>query len=229
MKHLDTVKLPEDWKQALSGVLRSPQMANLRAFLRKEKVQGGVYPPFSDTFRAFWASPLSKTRVVILGQDPYHGANQAMGLAFSVPQDMPKPPSLVNVFKELEYDIGAPMPRHGDLTAWAQQGVLLLNSVLSVRPGKPGSHKNQGWEVFTDAVIDAVNVHTRHSVFILWGSYAKQKGRFIDTQRHLVLTAAHPSPLSANRGGFFGSRPFSQTNAYLVRHDQAPIDWTLPF
>ena len=179
-------------------------------------------------FNALNLTPLSQVKVVILGQDPYHGPGQAMGLSFSVPKAIPKPPSLNNLLKEMASDIGIAPSKHGDLTYWAQQGVLLLNSSLTVREGEPNSHQNQGWEQFTDAVIDVVNEQTEHTVFILWGSKAQKKGKYINTDKHLILTAVHPSPLAANRGGFFGSKPFSKTNDYLVQYGQTPIDWQLP-
>lgn len=226
---LQKVQLPDDWKMALANALLSPAMDKLRVFLQQEYNQGKViYPQKSQIFNALNTTPLSDIKVVILGQDPYHGAGQAMGLSFSVPKIIPKPPSLQNILKELATDIGAPISVHGDLTHWANQGVLLLNAILTVEAGRAGSHQNQGWEEFTDAVIDVINQKTDHTVFILWGSYAKKKGRFIDTSRHLVIAANHPSPLSANRGGFFGTRPFSKTNQYLIRHGKTPIDWALP-
>lgn len=226
---LNKVQLPDDWKFALADILLSPVMDNLRAFLQNEYAQGKtIYPPKSQIFNALNTTPLSAVKVVILGQDPYHGAGQAMGLSFSVPRIIPKPPSLANILKELASDLGIPVSAHGDLTHWASQGVLLLNATLTVENGRAGSHQNCGWEEFTDAVIDVINKKTERTVFILWGSYAKKKGRFIDTSRHLILTANHPSPLSANRGGFFGSRPFSQTNDYLIRHGKEAIDWALP-
>ena len=226
---LDRVRLPTDWKVALAPALLSSDMVALREFLKNEYACGKViYPPKSQIFNALNTTPLSAVKVVILGQDPYHGAGQAMGLSFSVPKIIPKPPSLNNILKELATDMGLPMSPHGDLTHWAQQGVLLLNATLTVERGLAGSHQGQGWEAFTDAVIDVINHKTEHTVFILWGSHAKRKGRFIDTSRHLILSANHPSPLSANRGGFFGSRPFSQTNDYLLKHGKSPIDWALP-
>lgn len=225
---LDRVRLPEDWKMALAHVLLSPGMDALRDFLQQEYASKTIYPPASLMFNALNQTPLEQVRVVIVGQDPYHGAGQAMGLSFSVPKTIPKPPSLQNILKELSTDLKIPISAHGDLTAWAKQGVLLLNSVLTVEKDKAGSHQNKGWEVFTDEVIQAVNDHTEHTVFILWGSYAKKKGRYIDDERHLILTANHPSPLSANRGGFFGSRPFSKTNDYFFMQGKDLIDWTLP-
>lgn len=226
---LDNVRLPDDWKQALAEELTSDNMDNLRAFL-KEAYQSddSIYPPAPLMFNALNLTPLSQVKVVILGQDPYHGPGQAMGLSFSVPKAIPKPPSLNNLLKEMASDIGIAPSKHGDLTYWAQQGVLLLNSSLTVREGEPNSHQNKGWEQFTDAVIDVVNEQTEHTVFILWGSKAQKKGKYINTDKHLILTAVHPSPLAANRGGFFGSKPFSKTNDYLIQHGQKPIDWQLP-
>ena len=226
---LDNVRLPEDWKNALAEELTSDNMDSLRAFL-KEAYQSddSIYPPAPLMFNALNLTPLSQVKVVILGQDPYHGPGQAMGLSFSVPKAIPKPPSLNNVLKEMASDIGIAPSKHGDLTHWATQGVLLLNSMLSVEAGQAGSHQRIGWETFTDAVIEAVNQHCEHCVFILWGSYAQKKGRFIDTSKHLIITGTHPSPLGANRGGFFGTRPFSKANDYLIAHGKIPIDWQLP-
>ncbi len=226
---LTRVQLPEDWKMALAPALLANQMDTLRDFLQSAYQDGKqIYPPKNQIFNAFHLTPLSQVKVVILGQDPYHGAGQAMGLSFSVPKIIPKPPSLQNILKELATDLGIPVSAHGDLSSWARQGVLLLNATLTVEAGMAGSHQRQGWEEFTDYAIQVLNEQTERTVFILWGSYAKNKGRFIDTSRHLVLTANHPSPLSANRGGFFGTRPFSKTNDYLIRHGKTPIDWQLP-
>ena len=226
---LDKVRLPEDWKTALADELTSDNMDNLRAFLKHAySSEVSVYPPAPLIFNAFNLTPLSQVKVVILGQDPYHGAGQAMGLSFSVPKIIPKPPSLNNVLKEMATDIGTHYSAHGDLTYWAQQGVLLLNSSLTVNEGEPNSHQKQGWETFTDAVIDVINQQTEHTVFILWGKKAQQTGKYINTDKHLILEAAHPSPLAANRGGFFGSKPFSKTNDYLIQYGQTPIDWQLP-
>lgn len=226
---LDKVRLPEDWKMALADELTSENMDTLRAFLKQAyQSDNSIYPPAPLMFNAFNLTPLSKVKVVILGQDPYHRAGQAMGLSFSVPKAIPKPPSLNNVLKEMADDIGTSYSKHGDLTYWAQQGVLLLNSSLTVSEGEPNSHQNKGWEPFTDAVIDIINQQTEHTVFILWGSKAQKKGKYIDTDKHLILTAVHPSPLAANRGGFFGSKPFSKTNDYLRQYGQTPIDWQLP-
>lgn len=226
---LAKVRMPEDWKAALADELTSDNMDNIRSFLKQEYQAGKtIYPPAPLMFNAFDLTPLSKVKVVILGQDPYHGPGQAMGLSFSVPKTIPKPPSLNNLLKEMATDIGTQYSAHGDLTHWAQQGVLLLNSSLSVEAGEANSHQSKGWEQFTDAVIDVINEQTNHTVFILWGSKAKSKGKFIDTNRHLILTAVHPSPLAANRGGFFGSKPFSKANDYLEQYGKAPIDWQLP-
>lgn len=226
---LAKVQLNDEWKLALKEVLLSQTMDDLRDFLREQyALQKTIYPPKNLIFNALNTTALSKIKVVILGQDPYHGAGQAMGLSFSVPKVIPKPPSLQNILKELATDLNIPISPHGDLSYWARQGVLLLNSVLTVEKGLAGSHQNQGWELFTDKIVDVINEKTDNSVFILWGSHAKRKGRYIDTNRHLILTANHPSPLSANRGGFFGSRPFSQANAYLAKHGKTPIDWQLP-
>ena len=226
---LARVKMPEDWKLALADELTSQNMDNLREFLRQEYSAGKtIYPKGSQMFNAFNLTPLSEVKVVILGQDPYHGPGQAMGLSFSVPKIIPKPPSLNNILKEMADDIGTVPSRHGDLTHWAKQGVLLLNASLTVEEGNAGSHQDKGWEQFTDAVIDVINKQTEHTVFILWGSKAKLKGKFIDTDKHLILSAVHPSPLAANRGGFFGTKPFSKANEYLIQHGKSAIDWQLP-
>lgn len=226
---LDKVRLPVDWKLALEEELTSDNMDELRAFLKAAyQSSDSIYPPANLMFNALNLTPLAHVKVVILGQDPYHRPGQAMGLSFSVPKIIPKPPSLNNVLKEMAQDIGIAPSKHGDLTYWAEQGVLLLNSSLTVREGEPNSHQNAGWEPFTDKIIDIINEQTEHTVFILWGSKAQQKGKYIDTNKHLILTAVHPSPLAANRGGFFGTRPFSKTNDYLIQHGQTPIDWQLP-
>ncbi len=226
---LDNVRLPEDWKSALSEELTSDNMDDLRAFLKQAyQSNDSIYPPAPLMFNAFNLTPLAHVKVVILGQDPYHRPGQAMGLSFSVPKTIPKPPSLNNVLKEMADDIDTSYSAHGDLTYWAQQGVLLLNSSLTVKEGEPNSHQNQGWEQFTDAVIDVINQQTEHTVFILWGSKAQKKGKYIHTDKHLILTAVHPSPLAANRGGFFGSKPFSKTNDYLRQYGKTPVDWQLP-
>ncbi|MEB3752828.1 uracil-DNA glycosylase [Acinetobacter sp. MD2(2019)] len=225
---LDKVQLESSWKQGLQEFLVSSQMEQLREFLIVQKNnEKTVYPPNHLIFNALNTTPLSHVKVVILGQDPYHGPNQAHGLSFSVQKGIAIPPSLRNIFHELHSDLGITPPKHGDLSQWAEQGVLLLNSVLTVEAGQPTSHQNQGWEVFTDYIIDVLNEQCQHIVFILWGAYAQRKGRRIDRERHLVLTAAHPSPLAANRGGFFGCKAFSKTNHYLKQNGIEPINWQL--
>lgn len=224
----DQIKLEPGWKAALAPTFAQPFMQNLKAFLKKElDAKKIIYPRTSEYFNAFNMTPLDKVKVVILGQDPYHGPNQAHGLCFSVRPGVPFPPSLENIFKELKEDVGFEIPDHGCLTHWAEQGVLLLNATLTVEAGKAGSHQNKGWEEFTDAAIAYLNENKENLVFILWGSYAQKKGQFIDTKKHLVIKSPHPSPLSAYRG-FFGSKPFSKTNAYLVKHGKTPIDWQIP-
>ncbi|WP_130802688.1 uracil-DNA glycosylase [Acinetobacter ihumii] len=225
---LAKVQLEQSWKYSLADFLLSPLMDTLRDFLVQEKqAQKVVYPPSKQIFNALNTTPLDQVKVVILGQDPYHGPNQANGLSFSVQRGMVLPPSLRNIFHELNTDLGVPMSPHGDLTKWADQGVLLLNSVLTVEAGQPTSHQKRGWEEFTDHVIDVLNEQREHIVFILWGAYAQRKGQRIDREKHLVLTAAHPSPLAANRGGFFGCKVFSKTNNYLKQNGIEPIDWQL--
>jgi len=202
-------------------------MQELRSFLKVRKQAGAtIYPPGVEMFNALNSTPLSRVRVVILGQDPYHGPGQAHGLCFSVRKGVRVPPSLINIYKEIESDLGLTPPPHGCLQAWANRGVLLLNSVLSVEHGQAGSHQGHGWERFTDAAVQAVNGHCRHAVFLLWGSQAKKKGSAIDTRRHRVLTAPHPSPLSAHRG-FLGCGHFSQANQWLEERGLEPIDWSL--
>jgi uracil-DNA glycosylase len=222
------IRLHESWLKPLQAEFDAPYMAALRAFLVAEREAGKrIFPKGSEWFHALDATPLDRVRVVILGQDPYHGEGQAHGLCFSVRPGVPLPPSLVNIYKELEADLGLKPPGHGCLETWAKQGVLLLNAVLTVEAGRAASHQGKGWERFTDAVIRHVNDLERPVVFILWGSYAQKKAAFVDTTRHLVLRSAHPSPLSAHNG-FFGSRPFSKANAFLEAHGQQPIDWALP-
>jgi len=216
------------WQPALKAEFDAPYMQQLRQFLRAEKDAGKViYPHSSNWFHALEATPLDQVKVVILGQDPYHQPGQAHGLCFSVLPGVKTPPSLVNMYKELETDLGITPVGHGYLESWASQGVLLLNAVLTVEDSKANAHKGRGWEQFTDAVITAVNEHCEQVVFLLWGSYAQKKGAVIDRSRHQVLHAPHPSPLSAYRG-FFGSRPFSQANQYLEQVGKAPINWQLP-
>lgn len=215
------------WRQKLVGEFTKEYYLDLIRFVREEDAAYAVYPPKKQRFNAYNLTPFEKVKVVILGQDPYHGAQQAHGLAFSVPPGVPHPPSLKNILKELHDDIGAPIPKDGTLTHWAEEGVFLLNTVLSVRAGQAHSHKGRGWEEFTDATIRLISEEKEHVVFILWGKPAQQKAALIDERRHLVLRAPHPSPLSSYRG-FFGSKPFSRTNAYLVENGIEPIDWTLP-
>lgn len=219
------VRIDDSWRQALAGEWQAAYFEELTRFVRQQYASHTVYPPGGRIFAAFDTTPFDAVRVVILGQDPYHGPGQANGLCFSVAPGVAMPPSLVNIFKEVHDDVGAPMPTDGDLTRWARQGVLLLNSTLTVEAHRAGSHQGHGWERFTDAVVNALATRREGLVFMLWGNYAKVKGRFIDRGRHLVLTAAHPSPLSANRGGWFGCRHFSQANAYLAAHGQPPIQW----
>lgn len=221
------VKLEASWKHELIDEFTKPYMLGLRAFLKNELEMGHkIYPKPSNWFAAFDHTPFDNVQVVILGQDPYHGPGQAHGLSFSVPQGVRPPPSLLNIFKELETDLGIKRPTHGCLTKWAEQGVLLLNSVLTVRDGQAASYQKRGWEEFTDQAIRVLNEKRAHLVFILWGSYAQKKGQFIDRDKHLVIEGVHPSPLSASRG-FFGSRPFSRCNAYLIENGKKPIDWSL--
>lgn len=215
------------WRDVLAGEREQPYFQSLLEFVEGERRVGKrIYPPNGDVFHALSVTPLSEVKVVILGQDPYHGPGQAHGLAFSVKPPVPPPPSLVNIFKELHNDLGLPPPNHGYLEKWAKQGVLLLNAVLTVEEGKPASHANKGWERFTDRVIRELDSRKEHLVFLLWGSYAQKKGAFLDRSKHLVLEAAHPSPLSAHRG-FLGCKHFSKTNAYLKKHGMTPIDWSL--
>ncbi|MBP2548647.1 uracil-DNA glycosylase [Neorhizobium galegae] len=228
MADMGSVKLEESWKQALRGEFEAPYMAELRQFLLLEKQAGKhIFPKGSDYFRALDLTPLAEVKVVILGQDPYHGAGQAHGLCFSVRPGVRVPPSLVNIYKEMRSDLGIEQPAHGFLEHWARQGVLLLNSVLTVEEGRAAAHQGKGWERFTDAVIRTVNDECRHVVFLLWGAYAQKKAAFVDQRRHLVLKAPHPSPLSAHNG-FFGSGHFSRANAYLMSNGRDPIDWQLP-
>lgn len=224
----DAVKLHDSWKTPLLPEFDSPYMAALRQFLIDEKAKGRrIFPKGSEYFRALDLTPLDEVRVVILGQDPYHGEGQAHGLCFSVRPGVRTPPSLVNIYKELESDLGLPRPNHGFLEHWAEQGVLLLNAVLTVEMARAAAHQGKGWERFTDAVIKLVNERSDPVVFMLWGSYAQKKAAFVDSSRHLVLKAPHPSPLSAHNG-FFGCRHFSKANAFLEAKGMKPIDWALP-
>lgn len=218
--------IPSDWQTVLSEVLDSPKFAALEKFLSEQYENHTVYPPREDLFTALRLTPYENVRVLILGQDPYHGAGQAHGLSFSVKKGITPPPSLKNIYKELKEDVGFKVPKHGNLTHWAEQGVLLLNAVLTVREAEPNSHANQGWEEFTDAIIQAVNRKSERVVFILWGSYARKKKKLIDGPQHVVLESGHPSPLSVKH--FLGSRPFSRTNAVLAEQNLPTIDWQLP-
>jgi len=221
------INLDQQWLKLLKTEFDKPYMLELSGFLRQQKQAGHIiYPAGSNIFAALNTTPIDKVKVVILGQDPYHGPNQAHGLSFSVPIGVPIPPSLINIYKELQTDLNCQPPEHGNLLYWAEQGVLLLNSVLTVEHGKAASHQKKGWEQFTDQVVKVLNQETEHLVFLLWGAYAHRKGRTIDRQRHLVLEAPHPSPLSAHRG-FLGCRHFSQANDYLRRNDRDPIDWQI--
>ena len=224
----DRIKLEPSWKARIGEYLMRDEMRTLSAFLRERRAQGArIYPPGPQIFAAFDATPFDAVKVVILGQDPYHGAGQAHGLCFSVRPGVAVPPSLDNIFKEIQRDLGIARPDHGCLTPWAERGVLLLNAVLTVEDGRAGAHQGKGWEGFTDHVVDTLNREREGLVFLLWGSYAQAKGKVIDPRRHRVLKAPHPSPLSAHRG-FLGCGHFSATNAYLAQHGQTPIDWSLP-
>ena len=221
------VRIEESWKEILHAEFSKSYFENIVAFLKTEKAQGKIiYPPGSLIFNAFDKTPFSKLKVLLLGQDPYHGKGQAMGLSFSVPKGIRPPPSLNNIFKELNEDIGLPVPATGDLTPWAEQGVMLLNAALTVRAGEPNSHAKIGWHQFTDAVIKRASEEKEGIIFLLWGAFAHQKQDLIDQTKHYVLKAAHPSPFSADKG-FFGCRHFSKTNEILVQQKQDPINWAL--
>lgn len=223
----DSIKLEASWKKALRAEFDQDYMKKLRQFLAAElKKKKRLYPKTNEYFAAFEHTPLHKVSVVILGQDPYHGPGQAHGLCFSVPPGVPAPPSLKNIFKEINQDLGLSIPKHGCLTQWADQGVLLLNSVLTVEEGLAASHRNQGWEIFTDSVIRVLNEQEQPLVFMLWGSYAQNKGQWIDRKKHCVLESVHPSPLSAHRG-FLGCRHFSRANDFLKKQGRTPIRWGL--
>ncbi len=222
-----SIPLEPSWKTRLSQEFSQTYMLELGEFLRHEvEAKKTIYPLDQEYFAALNLTPFAQVKVVILGQDPYHGSGQAHGLCFSVQPGVPVPPSLKNIYKELKADLGIEPPRHGHLQSWAEQGVLLLNATLSVEAGRAGSHQEKGWEQFTDAIIARLDREREHLVFVLWGSYAQKKGEFIDKSKHLVLTSPHPSPLSAHRG-FLGSKPFSKINAYLKQHGVAPIDWRI--
>ncbi|MCB0586629.1 MAG: uracil-DNA glycosylase [Phaeodactylibacter sp.] len=223
---MSNVKIEESWKEALKNEFGQPYFQSLATFLRKEKANGKtIYPPGSLIFNAFNTTPFEKVKVVILGQDPYHNPGEAMGLSFSVPKGVRIPPSLKNIYKELHDDLGISIPNHGDLTHWAEQGVFLLNAMLTVERNKPRSHQKIGWQTFTDAVIRRLSEERQGLVFMLWGGFARQKKQLIDTGKHLVLEAAHPSPLAG--GAYFGSRHFSKANEYLKKQGKEPVDWKL--
>ena len=223
---MSNVKIEESWKRVLASEFEQPYFQAVTTFVRKQMGEGKtLYPPGPLIFNAFTQTPFDKVKVVILGQDPYHNAGQAMGLSFSVPQTVKAPPSLVNVYKEIKADLDLPIPTHGDLTGWAQQGVFLLNAILTVEAGNAGSHQKSGWQFFTDAVIKRLSDEREHLVFMLWGNFARSKRVYIDKTKHLILEAAHPSPLAGN--AFSGCRHFSQANAYLVKNGLEPIDWRI--
>lgn len=228
MSETTAVRLEESWKHRLHPEFAKPYMVQLKAYLKEQYAKGKtIYPRGPEYFAALDLTPFDRTKVVILGQDPYHGPNQAHGLCFSVKPGIEPPPSLINMYKELQADLGIAPPDHGFLEPWARQGVLLLNAVLTVERGVAGSHAGKGWETFTDRIIAVLGEEREHLAFVLWGSYAQKKGQIIDRKRHLVLASPHPSPLSASRG-FFGSRPFSRINQYLQQTGQEPVDWRLP-
>lgn len=218
------VKIEESWQNVLQDEFEKPYFKNLVSFVKDEYTSQKVYPAGNQIFNAFTKCPFDEVKVVILGQDPYHGPNQANGLAFSVSDQVRVPPSLLNIFKEIKNDLGNEMPATGNLERWAEQGVLLLNATLTVRAANAGSHQKKGWEEFTDAVVQKVNDQKEHVVFMLWGAYAQKKGAFTDESNHLVLKAAHPSPFAADRG-FFGTHHFSKANKYLQEHGKEPIEW----
>ena len=219
------VKIEASWRQHIGDEFDKQYFIDLTQFVRQEYLHHQCFPPGKLVFNAFNLCPFDKVKVVIIGQDPYHEMGQAMGLSFSVPQGVMMPPSLINIFKEIEMDLGTPMPANGDLTRWAKQGVLLLNATLTVRAHQAGSHQRKGWEEFTDAAIKALSAERSNLVFILWGGYARSKKALIDGSKHLVLESVHPSPLSANRGGWFGNHHFSRCNDYLKAHGIEPIQW----
>lgn len=218
--------LSSDWAPFLCNQFDLPYYTQLQFFLDSEYATKTIYPPKKDIFNALHYTPFHEVKVVMLGQDPYHGSHQAHGLSFSTQKGVPQPPSLRNIFKELASDIGCSTPLHGNLTPWAKQGVLLLNSILTVEKGKPHAHKGKGWETFTDEIIRTLNKKETPVIYILWGKAAQQKTSLIDTDKHVIITAPHPSPLSSYRG-FFGSRPFSKTNTHLLETNQQPIDWEI--
>jgi len=220
------VEIEDSWKELMKDEFNNEYFASLKEFLIKEKKQYTIFPKGSKIFEAFNRTPVSKVKVIIIGQDPYHGEGQAHGLCFSVQKGIKIPPSLRNIYKELQSDIGITPPIHGDLSKWSDNGILLINSILTVRANQASSHKKKGWEIFTDAVIRNISNQQNNCVFILWGNFAQQKKKFIDQTKHLIIESVHPSPLSAY-GGFFGSKPFSKTNNWLVQKNIEPIDWSL--
>ena len=223
---MSQVRIEESWKKALAPEFERPYFQTLAAFLKKELAEGKtIYPPGPLIFNAFDTTPFENVKVIILGQDPYHNPNEAMGLSFSVPQNVKIPPSLKNIYKEIQADLGLPLPTHGDLTAWAKQGVFLLNAMLTVEKNRAASHQQIGWQFFTDAVIRTLSTERDNLVFMLWGNYAKRKKELIDTDKHLVLESAHPSPLAGN--AFSGCRHFSKANNYLKMNGLEPIDWRI--
>lgn len=219
------IDIEASWKQYLKSEFEKPYFAKLTENVRNEYKNGLCFPPAKLVFNAFNLCPFNKVKVVILGQDPYHELGQAMGLSFSVPDGVILPPSLQNIYKEIHSDLGKPIPTSGDLTRWAKQGVLLLNATLTVRAHEANSHQTLGWQNFTDAAIETINTHREHIVFMLWGGFARSKKRLIDTNRHCIIESVHPSPLSANRGGWFGQHQFSRCNAYLKQYGLGEIDW----
>lgn len=219
------VDIHPSWKKELNAEFEKPYFQDLLNFVKEEYLENTCFPEGTDIFEAFNRTPFDKVKVVILGQDPYHAPHQAHGLCFSVNEGIAIPPSLKNIYKEIENDLGKPVPVTGNLEHWADQGVLLLNAVLTVRAKQAGSHKNKGWENFTDSVIKLISEKKENVVFLLWGDYAKKKGAKIDSSKHLILTSGHPSPLSANRGYWFGNKHFSKTNDYLIKHGKEPIKW----
>ena len=219
------IDIEASWKQYLKSEFEKPYFAKLTENVRNEYKNGLCFPPAKLVFNAFNLCPFNKVKVVILGQDPYHELGQAMGLSFSVPDGVMLPPSLQNIYKEIHSDLGKPIPTSGDLTRWAKQGVLLLNATLTVRAHEANSHQALGWQNFTDAAIETINTHRKHIVFMLWGGFARSKKRLIDTNRHCIIESVHPSPLSANRGGWFGQHQFSRCNAYLKQYGLGEIDW----
>lgn len=220
-----SIKIEDSWNEVLKNEFDKEYFTLLTDFVKNEYNSGICYPPGSMIFNAFNTTPFKDVKVVILGQDPYHGPNQAHGLCFSVNDGIPFPPSLSNIFKEIKTDLGIEIPKTGSLVRWAEQGVLLLNATLTVKAGLAGSHQNKGWETFTDAVVHRINAEKEGIVFLLWGSYAQNKGKFIDPNKHFILKSKHPSPLSANQGGWFGQKHFSKTNEFLISKGKEPINW----